>query len=134
MHRHHFAERAAPSGAADALQEVQPSRMRLRHGLAAHPLYDLLRVGQEGEHAGTRRAAAGPPAGGGALPLAVPQPLVARRSWLWRAGNGEVIEAVGFAPVGFGGAGSSSGDAGRSWLAGLAGGAVHEDSIGAGEG
>jgi class 3 adenylate cyclase len=41
-----------------------------------------------------------------------------------------VIEAVGFAPAGFGG----SGDAARSWLAGLSSGAVHEDTIGAGEG
>src|SRR5207249_9599182 len=83
---------------------------------------------------GKRLIAGNVPRGGGALPLAVPHPIIARRTWLWRAGNGEVIEAVGFAPVGFGGAGSSSGDAGRSWLAGLAGGAVHEDSIGAGEG
>ncbi len=44
-----------------------------------------------------------------------------------------VIEAVDFASAGFGGAGQpdSSGDAGRSWLAGLAGGAVHEDVVGA---
>ena len=83
---------------------------------------------------GTRLIADDMPLAGGALTLAVPHPIIARRTWLWRAGNGEVIEAVGFAPVGFGGAGSSSGDAGRSWLAGLAGGAVHEDSVGAGEG
>src|SRR4029453_13443110 len=74
------------------------------------------------------------PAEGGALTLAVPHPITARRTWLWRAGNGEVIEAVGFAPAGFGDVASSSGDAGRSWLAGLAGGAVHQDSVGAGEG
>jgi adenylate cyclase len=73
------------------------------------------------------------PLAGGALTLAVPHPLIARRTWLWRAENGEVIEAVGFAPAGFGGAMRSSGDAGRSWLAGLADGAVHEDSVGAGE-
>ena len=83
---------------------------------------------------GTRLIADGTPLAGGALTLAVPHPLIARRTWLWRAGNGEVIEAVGFAPVGFGGAGSSSGDAGRSWLAGIADGAVHEDSVGASEG
>src|SRR6266850_5147504 len=83
---------------------------------------------------GTRLIADNMPLAGGALTLAVPHPLIARRTWLWRAGNGEVIEAVGFAPVGFGGAGSSSGDAGRSWLAGLAGGAVHEDAVGVGEG
>src|SRR5882672_7077853 len=88
---------------------------------------------------GARLLADGVPLEGGALTLAVPHPLIARRTWLWRAGNGEGIEAVGFAPVGFapagfGGAGSSSGDAGRSWLAGLAGGAVHEDAVGVGEG
>jgi adenylate cyclase len=81
---------------------------------------------------GTRLIADDMPLAGGALTLAVPHPIIARRTWLWRAGNGEVIEAVGFAPVGFGGAASSSGDAGRSWLAGLAGGAVHENSVGGG--
>ena len=79
---------------------------------------------------GTRLMADGMPLAGGALTLAVPHPIIARRTWLWRAGNGEVIEAVGFAPASFGGAGSSSGDAGRSWLAGLADGVVHEDSVG----
>ena len=83
---------------------------------------------------GTHLIADNMPLAGGALTLAVPHPIVARRTWLWRAGNGEVIEAVGFAPVGFGGAASSSGDAGRSWLAGLSGGAVHEDAVGTGEG
>ncbi|NOJ40786.1 adenylate/guanylate cyclase domain-containing protein [Bradyrhizobium australiense] len=83
---------------------------------------------------GTRLIADGIPLAGGALTLAVPHPIVARRTWLWRAENGEVIEAVGFAPAGFGGAGDSSGDAGRRWLSGLAGGAVHEDTVGAVEG
>ncbi|ANW02615.1 adenylate/guanylate cyclase domain-containing protein [Bradyrhizobium icense] len=83
---------------------------------------------------GTRLIADDVPLAGGALTLAVPHPIVARRTWLWRAENGEVIEAVGFAPAGFGGAGDSSGDAGRRWLSGLAGGAVHEDSVGTGAG
>jgi class 3 adenylate cyclase len=83
---------------------------------------------------GTRLIADDMPLAGGALTLAVPHPIIARRTWLWRAGNGEVIEAVGFAPAGFGGAGSSSGDAGRSWLTGLSSGAVHEDTVGAGDG
>ncbi|KRR19920.1 adenylate/guanylate cyclase domain-containing protein [Bradyrhizobium retamae] len=78
---------------------------------------------------GTRLIEDGVPLAGGALTLAVPHPLVARRTWLWRAENGAVIEAVGFAPAGFGTAGDLSGDAGRSWLAGLAGGAVHEDKV-----
>ena len=76
------------------------------------------------------------PLAGGALTLAVPHPIIARRTWLWRAGNGEVIEAVGFASLGFSGAGlaDASGDAGRGWLAALAGGAVHEDAVGPGTG
>jgi class 3 adenylate cyclase len=83
---------------------------------------------------GTRLIADGVPLAGGALTLAVPHPIVARRTWLWRAENGAVIEAVGFAPAGFASAGSSSGDAGRSWLTGLTGGAVHEDIVGPEEG
>jgi adenylate cyclase len=70
---------------------------------------------------------------GGALTLAAPHPLIARRSWLWRAASGEVIEALGFAgglPIA--GAASAPGDAGRHWLAGLAAGPAHEDSIGQG--
>jgi class 3 adenylate cyclase len=74
------------------------------------------------------------PLAGGALTLAVPHPIIARRTWLWRADNGVVIEAVGFAPVTFANAGQndSAGDAGRRWLAGLADGMVHEDVIGSG--
>lgn len=74
------------------------------------------------------------PLAGGALTLAVPHPIIARRTWLWRADNGVVIEAVGFAPAGFSSAGQndSAGDAGRRWLAGLAGGTVHEDAVGPG--
>jgi hypothetical protein len=36
-----------------------------------------------------------PPAGG-ALTLAVPHPIISRRTWLWRAAIGAVIEALGF--------------------------------------
>ena len=84
---------------------------------------------------GARLIKDGIPLAGGALTLAVPHPIIARRTWLWRAENGEVIEAVGFAPMGLGSGGDSSGDAGRRWLSGLAaGGKVHEDIVGAGEG
>jgi adenylate cyclase len=74
------------------------------------------------------------PLAGGALTLAVPHPLVARRTWLWRAESGEVIEAFGFAAEGLAAAGAASphGDAGRRWLAGLAAGRVHEDDVGPG--
>src|SRR5436190_6397258 len=81
---------------------------------------------------GARLVADGLPLAGGALTLAVPHPLIARRTWLWRAESGEVIEALGFAAGGPAAAGAAGarGDAGRSWLAGLAAGTVHEDAVG----
>ncbi|PZM15525.1 adenylate/guanylate cyclase domain-containing protein [Rhizobium tubonense] len=63
------------------------------------------------------------PLAGGALTLAVPHPIIARRTWLWRAETGAVIETLGFA-----GAGDLPGQAGRDWLAGL--GPVEEETIG----
>jgi hypothetical protein len=39
----------------------------------------------------------GLPLAGGALTFAVPHPIIARRTWLWRAETGAVIEALGFA-------------------------------------
>jgi len=41
-----------------------------------------------------------PAAPGAALTLAIRTRCIARRTWLWRADNGEVIEALGFAPGG----------------------------------
>jgi adenylate cyclase len=80
---------------------------------------------------GGRLAADGVPLAGGALTLAVPHPLIARRTWLWRAGSGEVIEAFGFVPGGISASTESSpGDIGRRWLAELADGVVHEDVVG----
>ena len=83
---------------------------------------------------GAHLIADGLPLTGGALKLAVPHPIIARRTWLWRADSDVVIEAVGFASAGFASAGQrdSAGDAGRRWLAGLASGAVHEDVVGLG--
>jgi len=84
---------------------------------------------------GGRLTADGVRLAGGALTLAVPHPIIARRTWLWRAGSDEVIEAVGFAPAGFDGTADSAGDAGRRWLRGLAAaGTLHEDRIGADQG
>jgi adenylate cyclase len=76
----------------------------------------------------------GLPLAGGALTLNVPHPLIASRTWLWRALGGEVIEALGFVPAGPAAAreACASNDAGRRWLAGIAGGLVHEDAIGSG--
>jgi adenylate cyclase len=80
---------------------------------------------------GARLVGDGLPLAGGALTLAVPHPLIARRTWLWRAESGEVIETLGFVPGGFAAAEAAdpSGDAGR-WLTGLAAGLVHEDAVG----
>ena len=72
----------------------------------------------------------GLPIAAGALSLAVPHPLIARRTWLWRAASGEVIEALGFAPADLAAARGPSNDAGRRWLAGMAAGIVHEDVVG----
>ena len=75
---------------------------------------------------GGRLLADGLPLAGGALTLAVPHPIIARRTWLWRAETGAVIEALGFA----GGPLSPGRDwqAGRDWLAEL--GPVQEDTVG----
>ena len=80
---------------------------------------------------GARLVADGLPLAGGALTVAVPHPLIARRSWLWRAESGDVIEALGFETGGFAvGPANPPGDDGRRWLAGLAAGVVHEDAVG----
>jgi adenylate cyclase len=71
---------------------------------------------------GQRLAADKLPVAGGALTLAVPHPIIARRTWLWRGATGAVIEALGFA-------GAPANDAGANWLSGL--GPVHEDRVGA---
>ena len=65
----------------------------------------------------------GLPLAGGALTLAVPHPIVARRTWLWDARTGVVIEALGFA-------GNQLDQAAQDWLAKL--GPVHGDTSGAG--
>jgi class 3 adenylate cyclase len=74
--------------------------------------------------------AGGLPLAGGALTLDIPHPLIARRTWLWRGDSGEVMEALGFAPGGGAAAPATPNDAGRRWLAGIAAGLVHEDTIG----
>src|SRR3954468_20223235 len=45
---------------------------------------------------GARLVEDGLPLAGGTLTMAVPHPLIARRTWLWRADSGELIEALGF--------------------------------------
>jgi adenylate cyclase len=72
------------------------------------------------------------PLAGGPLTLAVPHPLIARRTWLRRSDSGAVIEALGFAAAGLPGAAPAGppGDVGRGWLEALARGPVHEDVVG----
>ena len=74
----------------------------------------------------------GLPLAGGALTLEVPHPLIALRTWLWRAESGEVIEALGFVPGKHLVASqpSPSNDRGRGWLTGIAAGLVHDDAVG----
>ncbi|MGO4440586.1 adenylate/guanylate cyclase domain-containing protein [Rhizobium sp. RAF56] len=69
---------------------------------------------------GGRLLADGVPLAGGALTLAVPHPVIARRTFLWRADTGAVIEALSFA--------GGPRQAGHDWLSGL--GPVREDAIG----
>jgi class 3 adenylate cyclase len=69
---------------------------------------------------GRRLLADSMPLAGGAVTLAVPHPIIARRTWLWRAESGAVIEALGFV------LGPLS-QTGRDWLAGL--GPVQEDMV-----
>lgn len=81
---------------------------------------------------GAHLVADGVPLAAGALTLEVPHPLIAKRTWLWRAEGGQVIEALGFAPGGL--APDPPNDAGRRWLRDIAGGEVHEDCVGRSDG
>lgn len=69
-----------------------------------------------------RLLAEGLPLCAGALTLAVPHPIIARRTWLWRADSDAVIEALGFTAEGHD-------QAGYRWLAEL--GSVQQDPVGA---
>jgi adenylate cyclase len=70
---------------------------------------------------GARMLADGLPLSGGMLTLAVPHPIIAHRTWMWRAETGAVIEALGFA-------GGPFSQAGHKWLAEL--GPIHENTLG----
>jgi adenylate cyclase len=80
---------------------------------------------------GSRLIEDGAPLAGGALTWASPHPLIARRTWLWRADSNDVVEALGFVAGAHSAiaADGSAGD-GQRWLAGLASGPVHEDIVG----
>jgi adenylate cyclase len=77
---------------------------------------------------GAQLIADGLPLAGGALTLIAPHPIIARRTWLWQAETGVVIEALGFGPLGP--AGPGQGNVGRDWLAGLGAGVVQEHVAG----
>src|ERR1044071_5546851 len=66
---------------------------------------------------GGRLLADGLPLAGGALTLAAPRAIIARRTWLWGAETGAVSEALGFAGDPLSPAGREP--AGRDWLAGV---------------
>lgn len=70
---------------------------------------------------GRRLQADGLPLAGGALTLSVPHPIIARRTWLWRAETGAVIEALNFID-------GPQSDDGREWLAEI--GSVQTQTIG----
>src|SRR5260370_35260773 len=75
---------------------------------------------------GTHLLEGGLPLAGGALSLAVPPPLIARRSFLWRAESGEGLQAPRVAPREGRAAGEQnpSHRARPAWRAGMSGGAV----------
>jgi len=75
-----------------------------------------------------RLVAEGLPLAGGALTQAAPHPIIARRTWLWRADTGSVIESLGFGLTGA--VGSDQANVGRDWLAGLGTDVVQEDFVG----
>jgi len=77
---------------------------------------------------GTHLVADGVPLAAGSLTLEVPHPLIAKRTWLWRADSGQVIEALGFAlPYA---SPDPPNDAGRRWLRDIIRGEAHEDIVG----
>ncbi|WP_024517891.1 adenylate/guanylate cyclase domain-containing protein [Bradyrhizobium sp. Tv2a-2] len=75
----------------------------------------------------------GLPLAGGALTIDVPDPIVARRTWLWRAASADVIEALGFGLLPSTEPRANGLDpAGHSWLAEIGNGQVHEHAFGSG--
>ena len=77
---------------------------------------------------GEKLIADGVPLAGGALTLVAPHPIIARRTWLWRADTGTVIEALRFGALAP--AENDGKNVGRDWLAGLGTGLVQEDVAG----
>src|SRR5437588_10540511 len=80
---------------------------------------------------GGRLLADGLKLAGGALTMAAPHPIIARRAWLWRAETGAVVEALGVGALVPNG--PEERHVGREWLAGLGGGG-EEEGVGPGGG
>ncbi|MBI2256484.1 MAG: adenylate/guanylate cyclase domain-containing protein [Proteobacteria bacterium] len=74
----------------------------------------------------TRLVADGLPLVGAALTQAAPHPIIEKRTWLWRADSGKVIEALGLASP----SAPSDTDIARHWLIELGGSIVHETRTG----
>ena len=83
---------------------------------------------------GAKLVADGLPLAGGAFTQAAPHPIITRRTWLWRADAGRVIEALGFGFAGLANPGHGQANVGRDWLAGLGTGIVQEDFVGGPDG
>lgn len=81
---------------------------------------------------GMRLAKNGVPLAGGALTVSVPDPIIARRTWLWRAETSDVIEALGFGLAPVEPLVGALDEAGRNWLAEIGSGPILEHSVGAG--
>ncbi len=81
---------------------------------------------------GAKLIADGLPLAGGALTLAAAHPIIARRTWLWRAETDAVIEALGFGALGSAtqGSGQTLDKTSRDWLEGLGTGLVQEHVAG----
>ncbi len=81
---------------------------------------------------GAKLIADGLPLAGGAVTLTAAHPIIARRTWLWRAETGAVIEALGFGSLDSAGSGGGTEKAkvGRDWLAALGTGLVLENVAG----
>ena len=79
---------------------------------------------------GTRLAQDGVPLAGAALTVRVPDPIIAHRTWLWRAESSEVIEALAFALTPTAPRDDALEQAGRDWLLEIGNGPVLEHGVG----